>query len=117
MALLLPELELGSELWGPTEGALNVTEGIQEGDYGKAAFGAVETAASVWGIRALAKNFASGGKGDARLIAEEKPPVPPQGPPQEPLQAELELTRFRRQPRYAATFAAACCFSKSIGLT
>jgi hypothetical protein len=29
----------------------------------------------------------------------------------------LELTRFRRQSRYAATFAAACCFSKSIGLT
>ena len=29
----------------------------------------------------------------------------------------LELTRFRRQPRDAATFAAACCFSKSIGLT
>jgi hypothetical protein len=29
----------------------------------------------------------------------------------------VELTRFRRQPRYAATFAAACCFSKSIGLT
>jgi hypothetical protein len=29
----------------------------------------------------------------------------------------LELTRFRRRSRYAATFAAACCFSKSIGLT
>jgi hypothetical protein len=29
----------------------------------------------------------------------------------------VELTRSRRQPRYAATVAAACCFSKSIGLT
>ena len=29
----------------------------------------------------------------------------------------LELTRFRRQSRYAATLAAACCRSKSIGLT
>jgi len=29
----------------------------------------------------------------------------------------LELTRLRRQSRYAATVAAACCFSKSIGLT
>jgi hypothetical protein len=29
----------------------------------------------------------------------------------------LEFTRFRRQSRYAATVAAACCFSKSIGLT
>jgi hypothetical protein len=29
---------------------------------------------------------------------------------------DLELTRFRRQSRYAATFAAAYCFSKSIGL-
>ena len=31
--------------------------------------------------------------------------------------SEVELTRFRRQPRYAATVAAACCRSKSIGLT
>jgi hypothetical protein len=29
----------------------------------------------------------------------------------------VDLTRVRRQSRYAATFAAACCFSKSIGLT
>ena len=29
----------------------------------------------------------------------------------------VEWTRFRRQPRYAATVAAACCLSKSIGLT
>jgi hypothetical protein len=29
----------------------------------------------------------------------------------------LELTRFRRRSRYAATVAAACCLSKSIGLT
>jgi hypothetical protein len=31
--------------------------------------------------------------------------------------AVVELTRFRRQSRYAATVAAACCCSKSIGLT
>ncbi len=30
---------------------------------------------------------------------------------------QVELTRFRRQARYAATVAAACCSSKSIGLT
>jgi hypothetical protein len=30
---------------------------------------------------------------------------------------DLDVTRFRRQPRYAATVRAACCFSKSIGLT
>ena len=29
----------------------------------------------------------------------------------------VELTRFRGRSRYAATFAAAYCFSKSIGLT
>jgi hypothetical protein len=29
----------------------------------------------------------------------------------------LDLTRFGRQSRYAATLLAACCFSKSIGLT
>ena len=29
----------------------------------------------------------------------------------------MVLTRFRRQARYAATVAAACCRSKSIGLT
>jgi hypothetical protein len=29
----------------------------------------------------------------------------------------VDVTRFRRQPRYAATVRAACCFSKSIGLT
>ena len=29
----------------------------------------------------------------------------------------VELTRLRRQSRYAATLAAACCLSKSMGLT
>jgi len=33
------------------------------------------------------------------------------------LHSTMVLTRFRRQARYAATVAAACCRSKSIGLT
>lgn len=85
---------IGFGVVGATEGGLNVAEGIQEGDYGKAAFGAAEVAASAWGIRALAKNFASAPKSESqpRLIAEDPPPATPGragGAAKEPVQLEL----------------------------
>jgi hypothetical protein len=62
---------IGFGVVGATEGTLNVAEGIREGDYGKAVFGAVEAGASVWGVAALGRNFASSSRAQPRLIAED----------------------------------------------
>ena len=63
------------------------------------------------GVRSVIRSFARQVRDFLAQPTLEAIESAPQGPD------AVELTRFRRQPRYAATFAAACCLSKSIGLT